>query len=68
MVRIRLHGHLTVLTPNIWGRPRQERLESYAEAGVTQFIFTPVNFDLPSADETLRYLDELTATVEAFHS
>ena len=52
----------------IWGRPRQERLESYAEAGVTQFIFTPVNFDLPSADETLRYLDELTTTVEAFHS
>ena len=50
----------------IWGRPRLERLESYAAAGVTQFVFTPVNFDLPSADDTLRYLDELTGTVEAF--
>ena len=64
-------GRVVISSPislYIWGRPRQERLESYAEAGVTQFIFTPVNFDLPSADETLRYLDELTATVEAFHS
>jgi alkanesulfonate monooxygenase SsuD/methylene tetrahydromethanopterin reductase-like flavin-dependent oxidoreductase (luciferase family) len=50
----------------VWGRPRAERLQSYAEAGVTQFIFTPVNFDLPSADETLRYLDELTTTVNEF--
>jgi len=50
----------------IWGRPRLERLENYAAAGVTQFVFTPVNFDLPSADDTLRYLDELTGTVEAF--
>jgi len=52
----------------IWGRPRQERLEDYAEAGVTQFVFTPVNFDLPSADDTLRYLDELAPTLEAFAS
>tara|TARA_B100001250_G_C19797060_1_gene789221 strand:+ start:625 stop:1506 length:882 start_codon:yes stop_codon:yes gene_type:complete len=52
----------------VWGRPRAERLQSYAEAGVTQFIFTPVNFDLPSADETLRYLDELTTTVNEFQS
>jgi len=52
----------------VWGRPRAERLQSYAEAGVTQFIFTPVNFDLPSADETLRYLDELTTTVDEFQS
>ena len=52
----------------IWGRPRQERLEEYAEAGVTQFVFTPVNFDLPSADETLRYIDELTSAIEEFRS
>ncbi len=52
----------------VWGRPRAERLQTYAEAGVTQFIFTPVNFDLPSADETLRYLDELTTTVDEFQS
>tara|TARA_Y100001970_G_scaffold293041_2_gene437376 strand:+ start:20272 stop:20976 length:705 start_codon:yes stop_codon:yes gene_type:complete len=52
----------------IWGRPRQERLQQYAEAGVTQFVFTPVNFDLPSADDTLRYIDELTTTVEEFRS
>ena len=52
----------------VWGRPRAERLEEYAEAGVTQFIFTPVNFDLPSTDETLRYLDDLTKTVEVFKS
>lgn len=42
-----------------WGRPRPERLERYAEAGVTQFVFMPVSFELPSADETLRQLDEL---------
>ena len=52
----------------IWGRPRQERLEQYAEAGVTQFVFTPVNFDLPSADDTLRYIDELASAVEEFRS
>ena len=52
----------------VWGRPRAERLEEYAEAGVTQFIFTPVNFDLPSTDETLWYLDDLTKTVEDFKS
>ena len=52
----------------IWGRPQMQRLEQYASAGVTQFVFTPVNFDLPSADETLRYLDELTPTLEAFNS
>ncbi|MDE0874765.1 MAG: TIGR03619 family F420-dependent LLM class oxidoreductase [Acidimicrobiales bacterium] len=52
----------------IWGRPRQQRLEEYAEAGVTQFVFTPVNFDLPPADDTLRYLDELAPTLEAFDS
>ena len=52
----------------IWGRPRQERLQQYAEAGVTQFVFTPVNFDLPSTDDTLRYIDELTTTVEEFRS
>ncbi len=52
----------------IWGRPRQERLEEYVEAGVTQFVFTPVNFDLPSADETLRYIDELTSAIEEFRS
>jgi len=52
----------------IWGRPRQERLEKYAEAGVTQFVFTPVNFELPSADETLHYIDELTTAVEEFRS
>ena len=52
----------------IWGRPRQERLEEYAEAGVTQFVFTPVNFDLPSADETLRYIYELTSAIEEFRS
>ena len=52
----------------VWGRPRQERLEEYAEAGVTQFVFTPVNFDLPSADETLRYIDELTSAIEEFRS
>lgn len=52
----------------VWGRPRAERLHSYAEAGVTQFIFTPVNFDLPSADETLGYLDDLTTTVQEFRS
>jgi probable F420-dependent oxidoreductase len=52
----------------IWGRPRQERLEEYAEAGVTQFVFTPVNFNLPPADDTLRYLDELAPTLEAFDS
>ena len=50
----------------IWGRPRQHRLEEYAEAGVTQFVFTPVNFDLPSADDTLHYLEELGPTLEAF--
>ncbi|MEM7341986.1 MAG: TIGR03619 family F420-dependent LLM class oxidoreductase [Actinomycetota bacterium] len=50
----------------VWGRPRLDRLERYAEAGVSQFVFTPVNFDLPSADETLRYLDELAPTLEAF--
>ena len=52
----------------IWGRRRQARLEEYAEAGVTQFVFTPVNFDLPSADETLRYIDELTSAIEEFRS
>ncbi|HJM22465.1 MAG TPA: hypothetical protein QF409_10820, partial [Acidimicrobiales bacterium] len=52
----------------IWGRPQLQRLEQYASAGVTQFVFTPVSFDLPSADETLRYLDELTPTLEAFNS
>jgi hypothetical protein len=52
----------------IWGRPRQHRLEEYAEAGVTQFVFTPVNFDLPSADDTLHYLEELGPTLEAFDS
>jgi len=52
----------------IWGRPKQERLEQYAEAGVTQFVFTPVNFDLPSADDTLRYIDELASAVEEFRS
>ena len=52
----------------IWGRPRQQRLEAYAAAGVTQFVFTPVNFDLPPADDTLRYLDELAPTLEAFDS
>ena len=52
----------------IWGRQRQERLEQYAEAGVTQFVFTPVNFDLPSADDTLRYIDELASAVEEFRS
>ena len=52
----------------IWGRPKQERLEQYAEAGVTQFVFTPVNFDLPSADDTLRYVDELASAVEEFRS
>jgi len=52
----------------IWGRPQLQRLEEYAEAGVTQFVFTPVNFDLPPADDTLRYLDELAPTLEAFDS
>ncbi len=52
----------------IWGFPRQQRLEDYAEAGVTQFVFTPVNFDSPPADDTLRYLDELTPVLEAFSS
>ncbi len=54
------------ITLYIWGRPRMDRLESYAEAGVSQFILTPVNFDLPSADETLQYLDELAPTLAAF--
>jgi len=56
------------ITLYIWGRPRMDRLESYAEAGVSQFILTPVNFDLPSADETLQYLDELAPTLAAFNN
>ena len=34
--------------------------------GVSQFVFTPANFDLPSADHTLRQLDELDSVIEAF--
>ncbi len=49
----------------VWGRPRPERLEMYAEAGVTEFVFTPAHFDLPTADETLRHLDELAPVVNA---
>ena len=56
------------ITLYIWGRPRLDRLEAYATAGVSQFVFTPVNFNLPSADETLQYLDELTPTLEAFNN
>ena len=52
----------------VWGRPRLDRLTAYAEAGVTQFVFTPVHFDLPSADETLQYLDELAPVLEEFNS
>jgi probable F420-dependent oxidoreductase len=52
----------------VWGRPRMDRLEGYAAAGVSQFVFTPVNFDLPSADDTLRYLDELAPVLSAFDS
>jgi probable F420-dependent oxidoreductase len=51
----------------MWGRPRMDRLEAYAAAGVTQFVFTPVHFDLPTADETLTYLDELAPTLDAFN-
>ena len=51
----------------VWGQPRIDRLEAYAEAGVSQFVFTPVHFDLPTADETLRYLDELTPMLDAFN-
>lgn len=51
----------------VWGRPRLERLEQYSAAGVSQFVFTPVHFENPTADETLRYLDELAPTLEAFN-
>lgn len=51
----------------IWGQPKMERLEQYAKAGVTQFVFTPVNFDLPSADKTLTYIDQLTEVIATFN-
>ncbi len=51
----------------VWGRPRMDRLTTYAEAGVTQFVFTPVHFANPTADETLQYLDELAPVLEEFN-
>ena len=52
----------------VWGMPRVDRLERYADAGVDQFVFTPVHFNLPTVDETLRHLDELSTTVQVFNA
>jgi len=50
----------------VWGRPRPDRLETYAAAGVTQFVLCPPSFDLPTADETLHYLDEMAPVLAEF--
>lgn len=51
-----------------WGRPRPDRLERYAEAGVSQFVFMPVSFELPSADDTLQHLDALDEAIAEFRT
>ena len=60
-------GEAIPISLYIWGQPQMERLEQYANAGVTQFVFTPVNFDLPSSDETLTYIDQLTEVIATFN-
>jgi hypothetical protein len=60
-------GEAIPISLYIWGQPKMERLEQYANAGVTQFVFTPVNFDLPSSDETLTYIDQLTEVIATFN-
>lgn len=48
----------------LWGTPRTDRIETYAAAGVAECVFSPVHFDLPSSDETLRHLDDLEPIVD----
>ena len=49
----------------LFRRPTVEQVEQYAAAGVTQCVVTPVHFNMPSPDETLRHLDELAPILEA---
>ena len=44
---------------------RTDRIERYAELGVDRVVIMPPTMQLHSADDALRHLDGLAATVEA---
>ena len=46
-----------------WGRPPQDRLESYAELGVERVVLGPGSFDAGDDDETMPFLERFTPMV-----
>lgn len=47
----------------VWGQPKPQRLETYAELGVERLVFQPPTMELHDRDATLRWLDQLQETV-----
>ncbi|MGI9612836.1 MAG: LLM class F420-dependent oxidoreductase [Acidimicrobiales bacterium] len=48
-----------------WGRPPQDRLESYAELGVERVVLGPGSFDAGDDDQTMPFLERFTPMVAA---
>ncbi len=46
-----------------WGRPPQQRLESYAELGVKRVVLGPASFDAAAPDQTMEFLERYTPMV-----